>query len=204
MTTFNVTQATDNGKGDTVGTLSYAILLANNSVGDDTINLASDVRMTGRMQELIESNINIVGNNHILSGDANGNGTLDTGDVRPIFVLSGTVGISDLTITNGLAQGESGGGAGMGGAMFIYDGAVSLNNVTLNNNKAIGGAGQEDDTFLGGVAGVGTGGQAYGIGIGNGANGNFGENGGNGYGAGGINGANGTGAVGGNCSDPQL
>jgi hypothetical protein len=33
MTTFNVNQTTDNGKGDTAGTLSYAILLANSMVG---------------------------------------------------------------------------------------------------------------------------------------------------------------------------
>jgi FG-GAP-like repeat len=147
MTTFNVNQTTDNGKGDTAGTLSYAILQANDQAGDDQIVLDNDVRMTGAMQQLIASNINIVGNNHKLSGDVNNNATVDTGDVRPLFVFSGTVGINDLTITNGLAQGDKagegfgahGGGAGMGGGLFIYDGAVSLNNVTLNNNKAIGG-----------------------------------------------------------------
>jgi hypothetical protein len=160
MTTFNVNETTDNGKGDTVGTLSYAILQANNQAGDDQIVLDNDVRLTGAMQQLIASNINIVGNNHKLSGDANNNGTVDTGDVRPLFVFSGTVGISDLTITNGLAQGDKGstksddfdrpgGGAGMGGGLFIYDGAVSLNNVTLNNNKAIGGS-----EYIGGSGGV--------------------------------------------------
>jgi FG-GAP-like repeat/FG-GAP repeat len=156
MAIFNVTQTTDNGKGDTVGTLSYAILLANTTSGDDTIDLNTDVRMTGRMQELINSNINIFGNNHKLSGDANGNGTVDAGDVRPLFVLSGTVEISNLTMTNGLAKGRgasdgAGSGAGMGGALFIYDGAVSLNNVTLNNNKAIGGG---DIGDIGGVVGI--------------------------------------------------
>jgi FG-GAP-like repeat len=139
MTTFNVNQTTDNGKGDTVGTLSYAILQANDQAGDDQIVLDNDVRLTGAMQQLIASNISIVGNNHKLSGDVNNNATVDAGDVRPLFVFSGTVGISDLTITNGLAQGNINGGAGMGGGLFIYDGDVSLNNVTLNNNKAIGG-----------------------------------------------------------------
>jgi hypothetical protein len=159
MTTFNVNQTTDNGKGDTAGTLSYAILQANDQAGDDQIVLDNDVRLTGAMQQLISSNISIAGNNHKLSGDANNNATVDAGDVRPLFVFSGTVGISDLTITNGLAQGDKGtridpfynpgGGAGMGGGLFIYDGAVSLNNVTLNNNKAIGGS-----EYIGGSGGI--------------------------------------------------
>ena len=108
MTTFNVNQTTDNGKGDTAGTLSNAILQANNQAGDDQIVLDNDVRLTGAMQQLISSNISIVGNNHKLSGDVNNNATVDAGDVRPLFIYSGTVGISDLTITNGLAQGDKG------------------------------------------------------------------------------------------------
>jgi hypothetical protein len=61
MTTFNVNQTTDNGKGkgDTAGTLSYAILQANNQAGDDQIVLDNDVRMTGAMQQLISTSKNI-------------------------------------------------------------------------------------------------------------------------------------------------
>jgi hypothetical protein len=210
MATFNVNKTIDNGKGDTVGTLSYAILLANNTVGDDTIELKTDVRMTGRMQELISSNISIVGNNHILSGDANGNGTVDTGDVRPLFVLSGTVGINDLTIANSLAEGDQFGGAGMGGAVFIYDGAVSLNNVTLNNNKAVGGGDPRNSSFNSsfGVVGISHGingadeigtGSIQTAGNGNGGSGGFGGNGGNGTGGASsdLRGGNGTGGSGG-------
>jgi hypothetical protein len=35
MTLYQVTQSTDNGNGDTVGTLSYAILQANRNEGVD-------------------------------------------------------------------------------------------------------------------------------------------------------------------------
>ncbi|MEL4897371.1 hypothetical protein [Crocosphaera sp. Alani8] len=126
-----------------------AILQANQLPGDDTISLDTDVRMTGVMKRLIDSNITIQGNGNSISGDANGNGTADEEDVRPLFILSGTVDISDVTITNSVAKGGNGGGggAGMGGGLFIYEGDVSLNNVNFNENRAIGGNGGE---FAGG------------------------------------------------------
>src|SRR4028119_1758860 len=77
MTTFSVTSATDNGLGNTPGTLSYAILQANQLAGDDTISMNTDVRVTGVMKTLVNSNITIVGNNHSLSGDVNNNGSND-------------------------------------------------------------------------------------------------------------------------------
>ncbi|MFN6487861.1 MULTISPECIES: hypothetical protein [unclassified Nostoc] len=169
MTNFIVNQTTDNGLGDTAGTLSYAILQANQLAGDDTITIDNDVRITGVMKTLVNSNITIVGNNHSISGDANDNGSNDNGDVRPLFILSGTVGISDLTITNGRAKGGDagigGGGAGLGGGLFIYDGNVSLTNVAFTNNAAQGGNG--------GVLGlnVGGGGGMFGNGSGNGGGG---------------------------------
>ena len=144
MTTFSVTSATDNGLGDTQGTLSYAILQANQLAGDDTISMDTDVLVTGVMKTLVNSNITIVGNNHSLSGDANNNGSNDSGDLRPLFILSGSVNISDLSITNGRAEGGSGGGGGgggLGGGLFIYDGNVSLTNVAFTNNIAQGGRG---------------------------------------------------------------
>ena len=149
MTTYSVTSATDNGLGDTQGTLSYAILQANQLPGDDTISMDTDVRVTG-MTTLVNSNITIVGNNHSLSGDANNSGSNDSGDLRPLFILSGSVNISDLSITNGRAQGGSGGGGGLGGGLFIYDGNVSLTNVAFTNNIAQGGGGGGGGAGLGG------------------------------------------------------
>ncbi|MBN3944998.1 MAG: calcium-binding protein [Nostoc sp. NMS7] len=201
MTNFIVNQATDNGTGSTKGTLSYAIRQANQLAGNDTITIDSNVRVTGVMKTLVNSNITIVGNNHSISGDANNDGINDKGDVRPLFILSGTVDISNLTITNGRSQGGdgyySGGSAGLGGGLFIYDGNVSLTNVAFSNNTAQGGNGGNGGTyaqedlgsfsggygFSGGYSSFGVRG-AFGSGSGNGGNGGlggFGGGGGNGY-----------------------
>ncbi|MBD2518828.1 cadherin-like domain-containing protein [Nostoc sp. FACHB-973] len=189
LTNLNVYQGNDNGIGDTVGTLSWAILQANQLAGDDIITIDSDVRVTGVMQTLVNSNITIVGNNHTISGDANDNGINDNGDVRPLFIKSGIVSISGLTITNGRAQGgdsgSGGGGAGMGGGLFIYDGNVSLTNVAFTNNAAQGG--NHGVSGLGG-GGAGMGGNANGnsggglFGSGNGGYGGNGNYGGFGFG----------------------
>ncbi|MEM1291304.1 MAG: choice-of-anchor D domain-containing protein [Cyanobacteria bacterium P01_H01_bin.162] len=153
MANYDVTQATDNGLGDTVGTLSWAILQANTdgetlnsgnvSGTDDTITLQTNVQIDGVMLTLLNSNIEIIGNGFTIDGDSSTDADTD-GDFRPLFVKSGTVTISNLTIANGLAKGgnadRAGAGAGMGGGLFIYDGDVALTNVTFNNNQAIGGS----------------------------------------------------------------
>lgn len=194
MTNFIVNQATDDGTGLTTGTLSYAILQANQLAGDDTITINSDVRFTGVVKTLVNSNITIVGNNHSISGDANNNGINDNGDVRSLFILSGTVGISDLTITNGRAKGGDayygGAGAGMGGGLFIYDGNVSLTNVGFTNNTAQGGGSISTGNGGGGMGGSAT---NAGGGLFAAANGNTGGYGGNGNYGGGSNGGFGTG-----------
>ncbi|MFS0518991.1 hypothetical protein ACEYW6_30445 [Nostoc sp. UIC 10607] len=138
MTLYKVTQTTDNRNGDTVGTLSYAILQANRNAGTDAIELKTNTRITGVMKNLVNSDIVIIGNGKTVSGDVNNDGQTDNGDLRPFFILSGNVKFFDLTITNRTAQGgdsgRGGGGAGMGGGMFIYDGNVSLSNMTFSNN----------------------------------------------------------------------
>ena len=213
MANFTVDQATDDGTGLTAGTLSYAILSANDLPGDDTITIDSDVLVTGVMKTLVDSNITIVGNNHSISGDANNNGINDNGDLRPLFILSGTVGISNLTITNGRAKGGdgSGGGAGMGGGLFIYDGKVSLSNVAFSNNAAQGGNGGGGGGGGGGLFGNGDGGGGGLFGSSSGSIGGYGGNsnyggssnsgfggGGNGGGFGGGNGGFGGGSGNGN------
>ncbi|MFN6500753.1 MAG: calcium-binding protein [Nostoc sp. DedQUE01] len=201
MTNFIVNQTTDDGTGLTAGTFSYAILQANQLAGDDTITINSDVRFTGVVQTQINSNITIVGNGNSISGDANNNGINDDGDVRPLFIQSGTVGISDLTITNGRARGDNGGsgaGAGLGGGLFIYDGSVSLSNVAFSNNTAQGGNGGFGSTGgggssggAGGTAGGGNGGFGGGGGGGGSVQFNSGMGGNGGYGGGGGGGLSG-------------
>ncbi|MBD2512414.1 hypothetical protein H6G91_35260 [Nostoc muscorum FACHB-395] len=154
MTLYQVTQTTDNGNGDTVGTLSYAILQANRNTGTDAIELKTNVRIISVMKTLPDSDMVIIGNGKTVSGDANNNGQTDNGDLRPFFIKSGNVKFYDLTITNSTAKGGDsrlgGGGAGMGGGMFIYGGDVSLSNVTFSNNRAQGGSSQNQNSGGGG------------------------------------------------------
>jgi outer membrane autotransporter protein len=124
----------------------------------------------------------------------NGNGfAITSSTVRPFFVDSGVVNISNLTVSNALARGGEGGrgfgggggGLGAGGAVFVNTGAqVTLDNVQLANNVAQGGNGGTTnfDNF-GGGGGGGLGGPG-GSGVFSGTGG--GGGGGGLYGAGGA------------------
>jgi hypothetical protein len=129
---LDVIQPTDNGKGDRVGSLSWAILQANQLPGDDTITLHSDVTIQEIMKTLFNSNIEVIGNHHTISGN---------NQFRPIFVKDGKVKLANLTLTEGQSKGIEGGGAGLGGALFIYGGSVIIDRVIFNQNQAIGGWG---------------------------------------------------------------
>ncbi|MEG4027594.1 MULTISPECIES: hypothetical protein [unclassified Microcoleus] len=212
MTLYQVTQSTDNGNGDTVGTLSYAIRQANVNEGVDSIEFKTNTRITGVMKTLPDSDIVVIGNGKTVSGDANNNGRVDSGDVRPFFIKSGNVKFCDLTIATSTAKGGDGksgggGGAGMGGGMFIYGGDVFLSNVTFDTNLAVGGNSISNNSIQkgggGGMFGDGGfgGGGLFGDGSrdgGYGGNGNYGGSAGiNGGRSPGINGGFGGGGAGG-------
>lgn len=131
---FDVLKTKDNGKGNQTNTLSWAIKQANITTNDDTITLKTHVTMQGVMKSLINSNIELIGNNKMIDGN---------NQYRPLFVKSGTVKLANLVLAQGRAIGgnskKGGGGAGLGGALFIYSGDVTLENVTFRNNQAIGG-----------------------------------------------------------------
>jgi len=210
LATFNVTVATDDGTGATANTLSWAINQANTLAGDDIITLANNVRFTAAPRIPIDSNIVINGGGFSVSGDVNNNNTNDSGDVRPFFIKSGGITLSNLAITGGRAQGGNGfggggGAAGMGGGLFISDGTVTLNKVNFTNNFAIGGNGGTGNDGGGGGTGSsstsGTGGNG-GIfggtgGFGGGGAGGFGGGGGGGGDFGGFGGFGGGGGDGG-------
>ncbi|ERT04640.1 hemolysin-type calcium-binding repeat family protein [Lyngbya aestuarii BL J] len=205
LATFDVNQPTDDGTGNLPGTLSWAIQQANETAGDDTINFNTSVRLNldpslKRIQPLIDSNINFIGNNKTISGDNDNDGVIDlNGEDRPLFFInSGVVSFEDLILTGGVAKGGNslfgGGGAGLGGGLFINSGDVTLDNVTFEENYAIGG-----DVNSGGYAGGGLSGDNINFtggglftdgpaenGSGLGENGDFGEGGrlGNGIAAG--------------------
>jgi|GEM_PF-1836587 len=175
MAVLEVIQGTDNGKGDVQGSLSWAILQANQLDGADEIQILTDVRLAlpddlQRMQTLLNSDITIKGNNHILSGDNDNDGAIDTnGEDRPLlFIKSGNINIENLTFKNGVAKGGDskmgGGGLGAGGGLFVYAGTVGLKNVVFDNNRAVGGGSLVVTPNNLGIGGGGMGGNALGSG----------------------------------------
>jgi ribosomal protein L35AE/L33A len=146
--------------------LEAAINLANSSSKDDTITFTDDITLTSRLPP-IDSDIELMGNGHTLSGN----------ELYPVlFVKSSVVQIEKLTITAGLASGGhgglgrsgGGGGAGMGGALFINENSqVTVSDVEFVDNQATGGNGG-----FGGEEGYGGGG-GY---SGNGGNGGLDNN----------------------------
>lgn len=141
MTPIRVTEATDNGKGDTSGSLSWAIKKANTDAGDDTIVLAQNVQIGGVMKPLLNSNIKLTGDDP--DTPAIETFTIDGNRHRPLFVKSGTIQIDHLTLTGGMTEagkaGKGGAGAGMGGALFIYGGDVTIADSAFTKNWAAGG-----------------------------------------------------------------
>ena len=126
----NGTPLEDNGLGDIPNTLSWAILQANTISVDtaDTIILQTDVKITGVMKTLLDSDIN-------LQSDATPRTISGNNEVRPLFVKSGNITIKNLTLGYGQSKGgnsrDSGGGAGLGGALFVYDGEVLVEDVSF-------------------------------------------------------------------------
>ncbi|WP_428032927.1 autotransporter domain-containing protein [Ancylobacter sp.] len=113
-----------------------------NAGNGDTITFTADITLASNLPN-VTTNVTFIGGNHTLSGD---------NEYRGLFVQSGSVAISDLTITNSVAQGGTGGnglqgaggggGAGLGGALFVASGAhVAVDNVNLQSSAARGGAG---------------------------------------------------------------
>jgi hypothetical protein len=145
---FPVTQATDDGTGLINGSLSWAILQANTTPGEDLIELQTDVALTGVMKRLVDSDVTIKPSGaeiRVISG---------SGSFRPLFVKSGQVLIEQLTISQGLAKGGDGGGAGLGGGLFIYAGDVTLSNVSITSNTAQGGGLHTDGWLYHGGGGM--------------------------------------------------
>ena len=215
----SVTVATDDGTGGTAGTLSWAIMTANNGTTPNApypsghpgggclgnlITLKTNVTLQAVMKRLIDSDVT-------LQSDATIR-TISGGNLyRPLFVKSGTVTIKSLTLANGKAAGGrgallgGGGGAGLGGALFVYSGAVTVDTVSFTANSAIGGAGSHGNggkggggmfgnSATGGSGGGGHFGASVGVDGGYGGLGAYGGLGGTGGGAGGFGGGGGYGS----------
>lgn len=129
--------------------LVTAIQAANDSPEADQIVLTSSIVLTEHLPLLNDD-----GQDSLSISGANPNGanfSLDgNGRHRILWVQDGTVELDDLTLINGLAQGEDGsggGGAGMGGALFIYDGEVTVTQSIFQQNKAVGGSSNSSQTL---------------------------------------------------------
>lgn len=200
--TFTVSSTLDDGSANT---LRWAIEQVNSAGGgahtidislaaNSFINLASDLPTIDNSAAVIE-----------IDGANAANCTISGGGVcRVFFVAAGNVGIYNVTIIQGAANGGDGGdastggggGLGAGGAIFVNDGAhVRLQNVAFDQNAATGGdggAGGLGQGAGGGGGGLGgDGGDATGSGgggggglLGDGGHGDTGFAGGGGAGGG--------------------
>ena len=180
--------------GSTVGICQPTLLLA----GD--VSLSDDLSLSSALSVQYGGTETVDGNGYTIYGNNNSG----------YFVYSGSLTITDATLTGFTTTGGSGsgGGAGLGGAIFVNDGAtVTLNNVSFGGNAAIGGVGGVGSTggslnnlFNSGTAGAtgengedSAGGTSY-VNGGNGGNGYNGADGGDG--ATGVGGAGGSGGDG--------
>jgi uncharacterized protein with beta-barrel porin domain len=205
-----VTETTDNGQGNVVGSLSYYINRINNGMdtGPITFNLngsATTLNLTGSMIGISSAGLVI-----------NGGGVTINGNGFQVFTVNAAASadFQNMAINGGRAQGQvggngnGGGGGGLGGGGAIYvdplAGAIGIQNVTFTNNQAVGGAGGTGNSAVtnggtggtynfnagpntspGGPTGVGggVGGQPAvdaGNGVGNGGDGGYGGGGGGG------------------------
>ncbi|MGU3495140.1 autotransporter domain-containing protein [Xanthobacteraceae bacterium A53D] len=125
-----------------VSTASQLYSAINNASNGDVINLTANITLSYNLP-VVTKNLTINGGAHTLSGD---------GQYRGLFVQSGTVNITNMTIANTVAQGGKGGdgwgggggggGAGMGGALFVGNGAhVTVSDLNFQKNSAKGGNG---------------------------------------------------------------
>ncbi|MBW4513967.1 MAG: DUF4347 domain-containing protein [Timaviella obliquedivisa GSE-PSE-MK23-08B] len=141
--------------------LKNAIIAANGTLEDDKFNFNNDITLSEELPQ-INSNIDFVGNSRTISGN---------NAFRVLYVNSGTVRVSNLTIAkgrasgalgiNGTTTGGSNGGNGQGGGLYINGGSVTTINVTFENNQAIGGNGGDSFSSGGGNGGDGLGGAVF-------------------------------------------
>jgi hypothetical protein len=196
---FTVTLTTDTGPltsstvplgPGTPGDLRNAIYQADQTPGTQNVIDLTGVSGTITLEAMLPPIFTTGTGSLLIEGPGASNLTISGGGaVRDFFISSGTVGIANLTIANGLAQGgaggsgqsgSGGGGAGLGGGVLV-DGTtatttVTLTNVTFSNDKAVGGAGGSASVSNDAVGGGGGAGGNGGVG----ATGGLGDQGGGG------------------------
>lgn len=141
--------ATSASPGNSRLSLSTALAMANADTSGTpvVIDLTGDVTLTGPLSPILNPNVTINGNGHIITSmsqriffvgtdSANAIG----GNRRQALALDNVT--LTGTATGGAGADGGGGGLGAGGALFVNQTAdVTLTNVNLTGNQAIGGAG---------------------------------------------------------------
>ncbi len=214
-TTADNTMAISGGTGTSADpflapSLRSAILAAEADGGTDTINFDPSIAkgvidltvnplnpatgtFPGPTAFDIANPLTIIGSGQTITRNANPND--DAPAFRFFFVeAKGSLSLSNLTLSNGLAQGGDGaagggGAAGLGGAIY-NQGALSVQGVTFTADAAVGGAGGDGSANSGYGGGGGLGGPGNTGGGGGSPNGG-GFNGAGGFGGGGGGGSNG-------------
>jgi len=195
-----------------IADLNAAIVAADQAaLGAQTIVIDGDIALGGTALVAINLQTGVT-----LTIQGEDDAIIDGGGAqRGLFVYSGQVAISDLTIENAVAQGGNGGatfganpilfggggGGGLGGGLFVANdsangaapGDVTLTNVSFTNDSAVGGEGGHDIPGGYGAGGGGMGGNSGpgafadgGGGLGGGATGGAGSGYGLSYKAGGA------------------
>ncbi|MEI8365809.1 MAG: autotransporter domain-containing protein [Parachlamydiaceae bacterium] len=152
---WNVTSASDSNNS---GTLTYAIINAQNSDTIDCSAINGQTVVLNRSLPALTQSVNILGSGITINGQ----------NLWQAFsVAQGTVSINDVTVTNAISKGGDGGGAGYGGggggvggggAIYIQSGAsLVLSTSALVNNQAIGGNGGSSTSGTGTSGGGGGG-----------------------------------------------
>ena len=155
--TDTVTTTADSGAG------SLRAVIAAAASGD---TIAFNASLSGKTITLTSGEI-LINKNLTITGPGSANLTITgNGASRIFFMNGGTVSVSGLTISDGVAlgggggagnDGGGGGGAGMGGGMFVNAGSLTLTDVNFSQCSATGGTGGvlEFDSALGGGGGGG-------------------------------------------------
>jgi hypothetical protein len=150
---YSVTQPSDDGTGNIINSLSWAINQASDHAGDDSITLLCNVTLSGALPQ-ITSNITIDGQGYFISGN------YDSAVGSVLYIASGiSVTLNATTVKEGKKTGNGGGiynsgtltlnnstvssnsAGNLGGGIFSDNGTVTLNSSTVNNNTALNGAG---------------------------------------------------------------
>jgi hypothetical protein len=126
---YTVTQASDDGTGNTVNSLSWAINQANGTTEDDTITLQTDVTLSAALPQITRT-ITIEGGGHFISGNKDEN----VGSVLTV-VSGGNLTVNKTTIKGGTGtQVSDFYRFSLGGGIYNAGGIVTLMNSTVSGN----------------------------------------------------------------------